>query len=48
VFDRTKLLQGNVVAGPAIIEEPDASTLVHPRWAAAVDQHGNLLVRAAT
>jgi N-methylhydantoinase A len=31
VFDRTKLLGGNVVAGPAIVEEHDASTLVHPR-----------------
>jgi N-methylhydantoinase A len=48
VLDRTKLLRGNVVAGPAIIEEPDASTLVHPGWAAAVDEHGNLLMRAAT
>ena len=48
VFDRTKLLRGNVIAGPAIVEEPDASTLVHPGWEAAVDQHGHLLVRAAT
>jgi N-methylhydantoinase A len=46
VFDRTKLLGGNVVAGPAIVEEPDASTLVHPGWAATVDEHGNLLLRA--
>jgi N-methylhydantoinase A len=48
VFDRTKLLRGNVIAGPAMVEEPDASTLVHPGWEAAVDQHGHLLVRAAT
>jgi len=48
VLDRTKLLSGNVIAGPAIIEEHDASTLVHPGWEAAVDQHGNLLLRAAT
>jgi N-methylhydantoinase A len=48
VLDRTKLLSGNVVAGPAIVEEHDASTLVHPGWEAAVDQHGNLLLRATT
>jgi len=48
VFDRTKLRSGNVVAGPAIVEEHDASTLVHPGWEATVDQHGNLLLRAAT
>src|SRR4030095_5588527 len=47
VFDRVKLLSGNVIAGPAIIEEPDASTLVHPGWEAGVDEHGNLLLRAA-
>jgi N-methylhydantoinase A len=47
VFDRTKLLSGNVIAGPAIVEEPDASTLVQPGWAATVDAHGSLLLRAA-
>ncbi|HTO13040.1 MAG TPA: hydantoinase/oxoprolinase family protein [Candidatus Binatia bacterium] len=46
VLDRTRLRRGNVVAGPAIIEEHDASTLVHPGWEAAVDQHGNVLLRA--
>jgi len=47
VFDRTKLLSGNVIAGPAIVEGHDASTLVHPGWEAAVDQHGNLVLRTA-
>ena len=47
MFDRAKLLSGNVIAGPAIVEEPDASTLVHPGWEAGVDEHGNLLLRAA-
>jgi N-methylhydantoinase A/oxoprolinase/acetone carboxylase beta subunit len=45
VLDRGKLLRGNVIAGPAIIEEPDASTLVHPGWTATVDEHGNLVLR---
>jgi N-methylhydantoinase A len=45
VVDRAKLLRGNVIAGPAIIEEPDASTLVHPGWTATVDEHGNLVLR---
>src|SRR5262249_40342567 len=46
VLDRAKLERGNVIDGPAIIEEHDASTLVHPGWAAAVDEHGNLVLRA--
>jgi N-methylhydantoinase A len=47
VLDRTKLRNGNVIAGPAIVEEHDASTLVHPGWEAAVDAHGSLLLRGA-
>jgi N-methylhydantoinase A len=46
VLDRGKLLRGNVIEGPAIVEEPDASTLVHPGWSAVVDEHGNLVLRA--
>jgi N-methylhydantoinase A len=44
VFDRGTLRRGNVLAGPAIIEEPDASTLVHPGWTATVDEYGNLVL----
>jgi N-methylhydantoinase A len=44
VLDRGKLLRGNVLDGPAIIEEHDASTLVHPGWSATVDEHGNLVL----
>ncbi len=47
VLDRAKLLRGNLIEGPAIIEEPDASTLVHPGWSATVDEHGNLVLRPA-
>jgi N-methylhydantoinase A len=46
VFDRAKLLSSNLIAGPAIVEEHDASTLVHPGWEATVDEHANLLLRA--
>ena len=45
VLDRTKLKRGNVIDGPAVIEEHDASTLVHPGWEAAVDEHANLMLR---
>jgi N-methylhydantoinase A len=45
VLDRGKLLRGNVIDGPAIIEEPDASTLVQPGWTATVDEHTNLVLR---
>jgi N-methylhydantoinase A len=45
VLDRGKLLRGNVIEGPAIVEEHDASTLVHPGWTASVDEHANLVLR---
>jgi N-methylhydantoinase A len=48
VLDRGKLLRGNLVDGPAIIEEPDATTLVHPGWTGSVDEHGNLVLRPSS
>jgi len=45
MFDRAKPLRGTVIEGPAIIEEHDATTLVHPGWAAAVDERANLVLR---
>ena len=47
VLARARLRRGNVIAGPAVIEEPDASTLVHPGWAASVDTHANLVLQPA-
>jgi N-methylhydantoinase A len=42
VYDRAKLPAGAVFSGPAIIEEPDCTTVVHPAWTATVDEYGNL------
>ena len=43
-IDRSRLLWGNIVQGPAIIEELDATIVVHPGYQAEVDQHGNLVL----
>ena len=48
VLDRARLLRGNVIEGPAIIEEHDASTLVHPGWTATVDEHANLVLQPSS
>jgi N-methylhydantoinase A len=45
VVDRTRLRWQDMVIGPAVIEELDATTVLHPEYQATVDQHGNLLVR---
>ncbi len=47
VFDRTRLLPGDSIAGPAIFEEPDSTTLCPPGYAATVDSHLNLIIRRA-
>ncbi len=39
-----RLRPGNVVAGPAIIQVPDTTIVVHPFEAARIDPYGNVLV----
>jgi N-methylhydantoinase A len=44
VFDRAELRPGHVIAGPAVIDQLDATTLVFPGDRAAVDAALNILV----
>jgi len=44
IYRRDKLNSGNVVEGPAVIEQYDATTVVYPRWKASVDKLGNLVL----
>jgi N-methylhydantoinase A len=46
VYDRDKLLAGNRIAGPAIVEQMDATTLVLPGMAARVEPYLNLILEA--
>jgi N-methylhydantoinase A len=43
-FDRTKLRAGNRIAGPAIVTEYSATTLIPPGWVGRVDVYGNVLM----
>jgi N-methylhydantoinase A len=47
VWDRLSLPVGAVVRGPAILEQPDATTVLDPGLAARVDDFGNLIVERA-
>ena len=42
VFDRRAVPER--IAGPAIVHEPEATTVVPPSWTARVDDHGNLVL----
>ena len=45
VFDRTKLLQGNMIPGPAIIEEAASTTVVEPGDTVTVNAYGHLVMQ---
>lgn len=44
VYQRERLLAGNRIEGPAIIEESNATTLIHPGTVGVVDQYGSILI----
>ncbi|HSS68138.1 MAG TPA: hydantoinase/oxoprolinase family protein, partial [Nocardioidaceae bacterium] len=47
-YDRDRLGDGDIVVGPAVVEEFSSTFPVHPGFAAAVDTHGNLVVTTST
>jgi N-methylhydantoinase A len=44
VVERDRLLTGNSLGGPAIVEEPYHTTVVWPKQNVSVDRYGNLII----
>lgn len=44
LYERAGLRPGDAVEGPAVIAEPDATTVVEPGWRATAGGHGHLLL----
>jgi N-methylhydantoinase A len=44
VFDRSRMGAGAEVAGPALVEFPEATCVVAPGWAGRVDEAGSLVL----
>jgi N-methylhydantoinase A len=44
IYDRRRLERGHVITGPAVIEQFDSTTLLHPGQRAEVDDLGSLLI----
>lgn len=42
VYDRTKLLHGNHIVGPALLVQADSTFLLAPGWDGHVDAYGNI------
>jgi N-methylhydantoinase A len=45
VFERSRLADGHIINGPAIIQQMDATTVIPPSATARVDQHANLIIK---
>jgi N-methylhydantoinase A len=45
IYERNKLSNGNIVEGPAVIEQYDSTTIVIPNQTASVDMYGNLIIK---
>jgi N-methylhydantoinase A len=45
IFDRARLPVGERLHGPAIIEQPDTTTIIPPGYSAYVEESGNLRIR---
>jgi N-methylhydantoinase A len=44
LYQRSKLLAGNRLTGPAVVEQYDTNTVVHPGQNLEVDSLGNLVI----
>ena len=44
IYDRYTLLAGATFAGPAVVEEFDSTTVIHPGFTVQVDDVGNLII----
>jgi N-methylhydantoinase A len=47
IYDRSRLRQGDVIPGPAIVTEMDSTTLIESGCVATVDAVGNILINLA-
>jgi N-methylhydantoinase A len=47
IFDRLSLPAGARIPGPAILEQPDATTVIDPGLCATIDPFGNVIVTPA-
>lgn len=44
IYDRSSLGAGDVVLGPAIIEQPDSTIVLHPHWSALVGASAEIML----
>ncbi|MEK7848430.1 MAG: hydantoinase/oxoprolinase family protein, partial [Chloroflexota bacterium] len=47
IYERSRLGAGDEIAGPAIVEQMDSTTVVYPGQRAYVDRLGNIIIQTA-
>jgi N-methylhydantoinase A len=45
IYEREKLRSGDILYGPAIVEQYDSTTVIMPQWKCEVDEYSNLRLR---
>ena len=45
IYDRKLLEPGHKIIGPAIVEQMDTTTVIHPEQEATVDEYGNIIIK---
>lgn len=45
VYDRFELPLGSTFSGPAVVQQPDTTTIIEPSMTVSVDVLGNLIIR---
>ena len=45
IYDRSRLVPGIVIAGPAILENLDSTVVIDPGWSGRIDECGNCIMR---
>jgi N-methylhydantoinase A len=44
VYNRSAIIAGFIFTGPAIVQQPDTTTIIEPGWSALADAAGNLIL----
>ena len=45
IYNRDRLEPGHKISGPAIVEQLDTTTVIHPEQEATVDEYANIIIK---
>jgi N-methylhydantoinase A len=45
IYERGRLVPGNVIKGPSIIEERESTTIIYPKQEGRIDEYSNIIIK---